>query len=88
MPQVKLKIQNILTQSKTGKSTGFEVVFVSANEGEGILELFRRLAQENRGLSKIVSYATGQDEQIPMAILLNGRFLSPQELSKVTLKRG
>jgi hypothetical protein len=88
VPQVKIKIQNILTQSKTEKSTGFEVVFASANEGESILELFRRLAQENRGLSKIVSYATGQDEQIPTAIILNGRFLSPLELSEVTLKEG
>ncbi len=88
MPQVKLKIPNILIQKKNGKSTGFEVLSVSASMGEGILDLFRRLAQENEDLSKIVRYAAGQDEHIPTTLILNGRFLSPLELPTVTLKEG
>jgi hypothetical protein len=86
MLRVKIKIQNILVQNKEDRSTGFTVVSVSANEGEGILELFRRLAQEYEGLSKIVSYTTGQDAHTPTVVLLNGRFVSPRELSEVTVK--
>ena len=88
MPQVRLKIQNFLVRNKNGKSTGFEMVSASANEGEGILDLFRRLARENDDLSEIVSYATGQDIHVPTIIILNGRFLSPYELSGMTLREG
>jgi len=88
MPQVRLKIQNLLTQSKNESSTGFAVISVSASEGEGVLALLRRLAQENRDLNKIVTYVTGQDTHTPTVVLLNGRFLSPHELSEVTLKEG
>ena len=88
MPQVKLKIQNILIQKKNRGPVGFEVISVSANEGEGVLELFRRLAQENTGLNHIVTYVTGQDPHNPTVVLLNGRFLSPAEFSERTLKEG
>jgi hypothetical protein len=88
MPQVKIRIQNLLIQMKNGKSTGFEVVSASANEGEGILDLFRRLAREDEDLGKIVSYATGQDVHVPTVIILNGRLLSPHQLPGMTLKEG
>jgi sulfur carrier protein ThiS len=86
MPQVKLKIHNILAHDENGRSAGFRVVSVSAKEGEGVLDLFRRLAQEKRDLNKIVTYATGQDAHTPTVVLLNGRFLSPAEFSEATLK--
>jgi hypothetical protein len=88
VPQVRLKIQNLLIHNKNGPSAGFEVVSTSANEGEGILGLLRRLGRENENLGKIVSYAMGQDVDVPTVILLNGRFLSPHELSDMTLREG
>ena len=88
MPQVKLKIQNILTGGRSESSSGFAVISISASEGEGILELFRRLAQEDGDLNKIVTCVMGQDTYIPTVVLLNGRFLSPAEFSKIALKEG
>jgi molybdopterin converting factor small subunit len=88
MPLVKLKIQNLLIHKKNGESTGFEVVSTSAKEGESILNLFRRLARKNEKLGEIVSYAMGQEVQVPTVIILNGRFLGPHELSGMTLKEG
>jgi sulfur carrier protein ThiS len=88
MPEVKLRIHTLLTEGESGGSAGFTVVSVSAYEGEGILELFRRLAQENRDLHKIVTYITGQDAHTPTVVLLNGRFLSPAEFSRMSVKEG
>ncbi len=88
MPRVKLKVQNILIQKRDRALAGFEVIFVTANEGEGIVELFRRLAQENEELHRIASYALAQDSDVPTSIILNGRFLGPGELSETALKDG
>ena len=88
MPQVKLNVQNILIQKKDRGPAGFEVISVSANEGEGVLELFRRLARENEDLHRIASYAMVQDADVPTAILLNGRLLGPGDLSEAALKEG
>ncbi len=88
MPRVKLRVQNILIQKRDGAPAGFEVIFVTANEGEGIVELFRRLAEENEELHRIASYALAQDSDVPTSIILNGRFLGPAELSAAVLKEG
>ncbi len=84
MPQVKLKIQNILIRNRNGRSAGMETIVVSAKEGESLLDLFRRLARENEDLNKIIS----QDAHLPTVMVLNGRYLGPAELSEVTLKEG
>jgi sulfur carrier protein ThiS len=88
VPQVKLKIQNILIQKKDRKPAGFEIISVSANEGESVIALFRRLARENEDLNRIASYALAQDIDAPTAIILNGRFLGPGELAEAALKEG
>ena len=88
MPRVKLKFQNILIQNKDRRSAGLEVIFVSAEEGQSVLELFRRLGQENEDFNKIASCALGQNADVPTAILLNGRFLGPGELTETALKEG
>jgi hypothetical protein len=68
--QVKLKVRDLLVQNSRAGSTGLEVFSVSANEGENLLELLRRLADQNEALTNIASYVLRQDADMPSVIIL------------------
>ena len=88
MFQVKLKVRDLLVQNSRAGSTGLEVFSVSANEGENLLELLRRLADQNEALTNIASYVLRQDADMPSVIILNGRLLAQHEIPGITLKEG
>ena len=88
MPQVKLKLNRWLSQGLDANSSGFDEISISALEGESIVELLRRLAEQHGVFRKTILDMKNLQILPNIVVMLNGRTVDTSDRSGTTLKEG
>ncbi len=86
--QVKLKVNSWLRQSLDLETTSSKEIFISAPEGESILEIVSNLAKENPVLWESLFDEKTHMIQSNVIVILNNRIVNPYDRSESTLKEG
>ena len=86
--KVKLKVNSWLRQSLNLEPASSQEIFISAPEGESILEIVSNLAKEDPVLWKSLFDEKDHIIQPNVIVILNDRIVNPYDRSEATLKEG
>jgi molybdopterin converting factor small subunit len=88
MPKIKLKISHWLGQCSNLEQRDNYENSILVPEGEVVLGMIRRLAEENNILCSILFDEKDQEIKENVLVILNGRIVNPYDRSEALLKEG